>query len=115
MVVWHVEPVLEDIHCIDKSQRYFALFNQISEEHLGLELGDLETLCATRLALFLIDHQAMDLSKVLIAYAMIERLLEFEDNLFCAAMYRRKLKDLSAIIIDISERHGISVQQYMAS
>ncbi len=115
MTLWHLEPILEEIQVIDKSNNYFDLLDEICLEHLGLSLGDLETLSIPRLSLFLLDHAEVDVSKALIAHCVLEKLIEFEDNIFCAAMYRRKNKDLNAIIVDISQRHNLGLERYLAS
>ena len=57
----------------------------------------------------------MNLSKGLIAYSILEKLLQFEDNMFCAAMYRRKMNDLYSVLNDIADRHGLSLEGYIAS
>lgn len=115
MTFWHVEPVLEEIQDISKDSQYFSMLNQIAEKHLGLSLGDLETIGVPRLSLFLLGRQEVDVSKALIAYGIFEKLLEFEDNMFCAAMYRRKVKDLYAVLVEVSERHDLSLENYLAS
>lgn len=115
MTLWHLEPILDDIQAIDKTKNYFDLLDEICLEHLGLSLGDLETLSIPRLSLFLLGHAEVDVSKALIAYGVLEKLVEFESNIFCAAMYRRKIKDLNAIIMDISQRHDLGLEGYLAS
>ena len=94
---------------------YFAKLDAIANEYLGLSLGDLETIGIPRLSLFLLDHQGVNLSKGLIAYYILEKLLQFEDNMFCAAMYRRKMNDLYGVLTDIALRHGLSLEGYIAS
>lgn len=115
MTFWHLEPVFEEIQHITKESEYFAQLNAIAHEHLGLTLGDLETIGIPRLSLFLLDHQGVNLSKGLIAYSIFEKLLQLEDNIFCAAMYRRKMNDLYSVLIDIADRHGVSLEGYIAS
>jgi len=115
MTFWHLEPVFEEIQHITKESEYFAQLDAIANEHLGLALGDLETIGIPRLSLFLLDHQGMNLSKGLIAYSIFEKLLQFEDNMFCAAMYRRKMNDLYSVLTDIADRHGLSLEGYIAS
>ena len=115
MTFLHLESVLEEIYDISKDSQYFSMLNQIAEKHLGLSLGDLETIGVPRLSLFLLGSQQVDVSKALIAYGIFEKLLEFEDNMFCAAMYRRKVKDLYAILVEVSERHDLSLENYLAS
>ena len=115
MTFWHLEPVFEEIQLTSKDAGHFAKLDRIAEEYLGLSLGDLETIGIPRLSLFLLDHQGVNLSKGLIAYAIFEKLLELEDNIFCAAMYRRKLKDLFSVLTDIADKNGLSLQGYLAS
>ena len=115
MTFWHLEPVFEEIQHIKKESEYFAKLDSIANEHLGLSLGDLETIGIPRLSLFLLDHQGMNLSKGLVAYSIFEKLLQLEDNIFCAAMYRRKMNDLYSVLSDIAERHGLSLEGYIAS
>jgi hypothetical protein len=115
MTFWHLEPVLEEIQGISKDSQYFTGLNRIAEEHLGLSLGDLETIGVPRLSLFLLGNQEMDVTKALIAYGIFEKLLEFEDNMFCAAMYRRKVKDLYAVLVDVAYRYNLSLDNYLAS
>lgn len=115
MTLWHLEPVFEQIQLISKDSEYFGKLDSIAHEHLGLSLGDLETIGIPRLSLFLLDHQGANLSKGLIAYSIFEKLLQFEDNMFCAAMYRRKMNDLYSVLIDIADRHGVSLEGYIAS
>jgi hypothetical protein len=115
MTLWHLEPVLEEIQKISKDSEYFSSLNKIAEEHVGLSLGDLETIGVPRLSLFLLGNQEVDVSKALIAYEIFEKLLAFEDNMFCAAMYRRKVKDLYAVLIEIADRHNLSLENYLAS
>lgn len=115
MTLWHLEPVFEQIQLISKDSEYFAKLDAIAHDNLGLSLGDLETIGIPKLSLFLLDHQGVNLSKGLIAYSIFEKLLQFEDNMFCAAMYRRKMKDLYSVLIDIADRHGLSLEGYIAS
>ena len=56
MTLWHLEPVFEEIQHITKNSEYFARLDTIAHEHLGLSLGDLETIGVPRLSLFLLDH-----------------------------------------------------------
>ena len=112
MTLWHLEPIFDEIQSLSKDMHYFAKLDEISQSNLGLTLGDLETLSITRLSLFLISGQ--DIGKGLIAYSVLEKLLEFEDNLFCAAMYRRKLKDLVLVLSEVADRQGVSLQGYVA-
>ena len=115
MTFWHLEPVFEEIQHISKDSEYFSRLDRIAQEHLGLSLGDLETIGIPRLSLFLLDHQGVNLSKGLIAYSIFEKLLQLEENMFCAAMYRRKMNDLYCVLRDIASRHGLSLEGYIAS
>ena len=115
MTFWHLEPVFEEIQHISKESEYFARLDRIAQDHLGLALGDLETIGIPRLSLFLLDHQGVNLSKGLIAYSIFEKLLQLEENMFYAAMYRRKMNDLYGVLSDIAGRHGLSLEGYIAS
>lgn len=115
MTFWHLEPVFEEIQQISKDSEYFARLDAIAQDHLGLSLGDLETIGIPRLSLFLLDHQGLNLSKGLVAYSIFEKLLQLEENMFYAAMYRRKMNDLYSVLNDIAGRHGLSLKGYVAS
>ena len=115
MTLWHVEPIVEDIQSIEKHDKYFDRLDTITRTYLGLSLGDLEMLSVPRISLFLHDHYGLDLSKCLIAYLIFEKLVEFEQNMFVAALYRRKMSDVYDMIQDIARNHGVSLEAYLAS
>ena len=115
MTLWHVEPIVEDIHSIQETDNYFDRLDAISRSYLGLSLGDLEMLSVPRISLFLHDNQGLDLSKCLIAYLIFDKLVELEKNIFVAALYRRKLGDVYEMIKEVSSEHGVNLEAYLAS
>ena len=115
MTFWHVEPIVEEIQCMNQTEAYFQRMNQIAQEYVGLSIGDIELLSVPRLGLFLHGDDGMDLGKCLVTYVILEKLLSFENNIFCAAMYRRKSQDFFEMMQEVAFQKGISFQAYIAS
>lgn len=115
MNVWHVEPIIEELQEMKQADPYFERMNQIAHEYLGLSTGDLEVLSVAHLSLFLHGDNGIDLGKCLVVYMILEKLLAFETNIFCAAMYRRKCHDFFEMMEDVANAKGLSLQAYVAS
>ena len=115
MTFWHVEPIVEEIQNIEFTEFYFERMDEISQDYVGLSVGDIEVLSVTRLSLFLHGEDGLDLGKCLVTYVILEKLLAFERNIFCAAMYRRKCQDFFTMMQEVAGLKGISLRSYIAS
>lgn len=115
MTFWHVEPIVEEIQGMELTESYFDRMDEISQDYVGLSVGDIEVLSVTRLSLFLHGADGLDLGKCLVAYVILEKLVAFEKNIFCAAMYRRKCQDFFEMMQEVAVLKGISLRSYVAS
>lgn len=115
MTFWYVEPIVEEIQNMALTESSLDRMDEISQDYVGLAVGDIEVLSVTRLSLYLHGENGLDLGKCLVTYVILEKLLAFEENIFCAAMYRRKCHDFFEMMQEVASLKGISLRAYIAS
>ena len=104
--------LIQQIHAIEDVQVKRQALNDISQQLLSLSLQDLEEVSAAGLFLFFKSNQGFDLEKAVMAYYVLQQLHQYEDNLFYAAMSRKKVKEFGAFLLHCAEMKGVSLSEY---
>ena len=104
--------LIQQVHQIQDLQQKRHALNDISQKLLSLSLQDLEDVSAAGLFLFFKKQQGFDLDNAVMAYYILQQLHQYEDNLFYAAMSRKKVREFGAFLMHVAELKGISLSDY---
>ena len=98
---------------MDDENRLRSFLQMIAEEYqLPFTLDDLEVIPTPLLRLCLSGVQGFDLSKALISYTILLRLLDIETNAFMILHKKNTLRELADVIVQVAERRAVDISAF---
>ena len=94
-------------HHTEKQLR--EVLTSLCQNHLPFSLSELEELSAPMIRLFLTSRTGFDVSKAMLAYAILQRLFSIEYNPSRAFELQSVLRDFSTAIAKYADRNGIEL------
>ena len=111
----------ELIHQVEKIQSFSlddenglrSFLQMIAEENqLPFTLDDLEVIPTPLLRLCLSGVKGFDISKALISYTILLKLLDVENNTFMILHKKNTLRELGDVIVQIAERREVDISPF---